>query len=93
MDDRTRYIPSIVMLSAALVSCVATIIFRYETKEILWIVLGTSIVFFIIGQIIRRIALKYLVVKTVEETTEEQEENETESSGEEGEDASKKETP
>ena len=73
MDDRTRYIPSIVMLSAALVSCVATIIFRYSTKEILLIVLATSVVFLIIGSIIRRIVLKYLVVSTVEETNEEQE--------------------
>ena len=93
MDDRTRYIPSIVMLSAALVSCVATIIFRYETKEILLIVLGTSIVFFIIGLFIRRFALKYLVVKTVEETIEEQEENKKEASGEEGGETSEKEKP
>ena len=43
--NRTRYIPSIVMLSAALVSCIATIYFKYTTKEILWIVLVTSVIF------------------------------------------------
>lgn len=87
--NRTRYIPSIVMLSAALVSCIATIYFKYTTKEILWIVLVTSVIFFIIGQVIRRIAEKYLVISSMEETLIE-EDGET-SENEEEDNASEKE--
>lgn len=87
--NRTRYIPSIVMLSAALVSCIATIYFKYTTKEILWIVLVISVIFFIIGQVIRRIAEKYLVISSMEETLIE-EDGET-SENEEEDNASEKE--
>lgn len=73
--NRTRYIPAIVMLSAALVSCVSTIYFKYPTKQILIIVLLTSVIFFVLGQIIRIVAEKYLIISTVEETNAENEED------------------
>ena len=76
--NKTRYIPSIVMLSAALVACVATMYFKYSTRDILIIVLVASIVFFIIGQMIRMLAEKYLIVETVKETVLEEQENENE---------------
>lgn len=72
--NRTRYIPAIVMLSAALVACVSTIYFKYPTRQILLIVLLTSVLFFVLGQIIRIVAEKYLIISTVEETISENEE-------------------
>lgn len=72
--NRTRYIPSIVMLAAAFVACVSTIYFKYSTKEIMLIVLGTSVVFLVIGLFIRMLAEKYLIISTIEETIEENEE-------------------
>lgn len=88
--NRTRYIPSIVMLSAALVSCVATIFFRYSTKDIMIIVLITSIVFLMIGQIIRRIAEKYLIISTMTETELEAQENKEGEDNEEAKDGENK---
>lgn len=79
--NRTRYIPAIVMLSAALAACLTTMYFKYTTKEIMLIVLTVSVIFFIIGQVIRKLAEKYLVVNTMEETLmEDAETEETENS-------------
>ena len=72
--NRTRYIPSIIMLAAAFVACVTTIYFKYSTKEIMLIVLGTGVVFLVLGLFIKMLAEKYLVISTMEEITEENEE-------------------
>ena len=47
--NRTRYIPSIVMLAADFVACIATIYFRYTTRQIMLIVLATSVIFLVLG--------------------------------------------
>ncbi len=73
--NRTRYIPSIIMLAAAFVACVTTIYFKYSTKEIMLIVLGTSVVFLVIGLFAKMLAEKFLIVSTLEETEEEGEDN------------------
>lgn len=81
--SRTKYIPSIVMLAAAFVACVSTIYFKYTTRQILYIVLITSVCFFIIGQFIRMIAEKYLIVSTIDEMAEEDAEKENSENKEE----------
>ncbi|MBQ3545086.1 MAG: hypothetical protein IJA34_08895 [Lachnospiraceae bacterium] len=78
--NRTKYIPSIVMLAAAFVACVSTIYFKYTTREILYIVLIISVCFFGLGHIIRMIAEKYLVVETIEEMKSEESEEESDKS-------------
>lgn len=83
--NRTKYIPSIVMLAAAFVACVSTIYFKYTTEQILYIVLITSVCFFILGQIIRMIAEKHLIVETIEEMDSEESESK-ESENKEGKD-------
>lgn len=74
--SRTKYIPSIVMLAAAFVACVSTIYFKYTTEQILYIVLISSVCFFILGQIIRMIAEKYLIVETIKEMDNDESEGE-----------------
>lgn len=69
--NRTRYIPSIIMLAAAFVACVTTIYFKYSTRQIMLIVLGTGVVFLVIGLFIKMLAEKYLVISTMEEIEEE----------------------
>lgn len=76
MGSRTRYIPSLVMLSAGFVACVITITQDYSTKDILLISTGTMVVFLILGFLIKIVADKYLLVSTVEETEEEAKEDE-----------------
>ena len=80
--NRTKYIPSIVMLAAAFVACVSTIYFKYTTEQILYIVVITSVCFFILGQIIRKIAEKFLIIETVEELEGEETEGEETEKGE-----------
>lgn len=70
--NRTRYIPSIVMLAAAFVACVSTIYFGYSTKQILLIVLAVSVIFLVLGLIIKILAERYLIVSTKLETMEEE---------------------
>ena len=73
--NRTRYIPSIVMLAADFVACIATIYFRYTTRQIMLIVLATSVIFLVLGLFIKMFAEKYLVVDTMKEVLEEDGEN------------------
>lgn len=73
--NRTRYIPSIVMLAADFVACIATIYFKYTTREIMLIVLATSVIFLVLGLFIKMFAEKYLVVETMKDVLEEDGEN------------------
>ena len=73
--NRTRYIPSIVMLAADFVACIATIYFSYTTRQIMLIVLATSVIFLVLGLFIKMFAEKYLVVDTMKEVLEEDSEN------------------
>lgn len=86
--NRTRYIPALVTLLAALVVCVAMYVYKYSTREIMINVFITCIVFLIIGSVIRRIAEKFLVIETVTETElENQEEGENQEEKKDGEDS------
>lgn len=76
--NRTRYIPSIVMLAAALVTCLTTMYFDYETKDILLLVLAVSVVFLLIGYVIKFFTDKYLIIETLTEVQEEEEQEDTE---------------
>lgn len=76
--NRTRYIPSIVMLAAALVTCLTTMYFDYETKDILLLVLAVSVVFLLIGYVIKFFTDKYLIIETSTEVQEEEEQEDTE---------------
>lgn len=60
---RTKFIPIIIMLSAGFVSCVITILNKYEVSDSLLIVLLTLVEFYIIGYIARKILEKVLKPK------------------------------
>lgn len=64
---RTKYIPLIIMLIAALAACIVTYINQYSVTESLIIVLIVFITFYIIGIIIKKIAEKFLVVESVKD--------------------------
>lgn len=81
--NRTRYIPSIVMLAAALVTCLTTMYFDYSTKDILLLVLAVSVVFLLVGYVIKFFTEKYLIVETLTEVLEEEEKEDTEENNEE----------
>lgn len=82
MENRTRYIPSIVMLAAAFVACIMSMYYDYTTKEILVIVLCTIVVFFVVGLMIKIIADKYLIISMEAEIDKESEEEEEHSDNE-----------
>lgn len=70
MKNRLDYIPAIVMLLAALVSCIFTIIYRYEPLDGMLGILIAAIVFFIVGCIVKGILKKVLVVPEIEQEEE-----------------------
>lgn len=70
---RTKFIPIIIMLAAGFVSCIITILNKYEVSDSLLIILLTLVGFYVIGYIARKILEK--VLKPKEEATEEVDEN------------------
>lgn len=56
---KTKYIPLIVMLLAALVVSIASRIMRYDLETTLWIVVLTMVLFFIIGSIYAKVIGRY----------------------------------
>lgn len=74
MDNRTRYIPAIVMLSAGFLVCVTTILHGFTTKEIILLSTAVMVVFLFVGFIVKFIIDKYVVATLVEESEEETEE-------------------
>lgn len=85
MIQRTKYIPSIVSLTAGLIASIAAIINKYSSLETMIVVLVALIVFYIIGSIIRYVANKTLIIPEPEETEEEETESEEAENSEESE--------
>lgn len=76
MNNRTRYVPALIMLTAGFITCISTIIHDYTTEEILLITTGVMTVFLIVGLIVRFIIDTYIVVKDEPEEDENKEEGE-----------------
>ncbi len=82
MDNRTRYIPSIVMLMAGFVACIITIVHDYSTKDILLISTGVMVVFLVVGFIIKLLVERFIFTNTIDEIEDNNEENNEEISDE-----------
>ena len=63
MENRIKYIPSIVTLIAGFIACLVTIISRYDTVDALVTILVVLVVFYMVGLIIRALFKKFLVIK------------------------------
>lgn len=77
--NRTRYIPSIVMLSAGFVVCIVTYINKYPLKDSLEIIFFSMLAFLILGYIMKMLVDKFIVIPMIEETIDEVGENAEES--------------
>lgn len=73
VDNRSRYIPALVTLMASFFACILSIYYKYTTRETVFILLITIVVFFVIGLIIKKIADTFLQVEILEEETPESE--------------------
>lgn len=86
---RSKYIPLIVMLTAALVVSICTRLMRYELEPTLWVLVLTMVLFFIIGSIYAKKIRQYEAEADAREAEqrekEEQERLEQESVSDEGE--------
>lgn len=80
MDNRTRYIPALVMLMAGFLVCVVTIINDYSTRDMMLICAVVMIAFFVIGSIVRYIVER--VVLAPEKKDNKPEETEEKNEGE-----------
>lgn len=81
MMDRTKYIPSIVMLTAGFVVCIVTYISKYSLITALLTILCTMVVFFVLGLFIKLLINKFIVAplqvqkEDVDENNTEEKEN------------------
>ena len=66
---KTRAIPSICMLAAGIIRCIAGVIYREEIKAFLWSLILVMLIFYIIGVIVKVILDKNF--KEMEEDKEE----------------------
>lgn len=87
MNNRTRYVPALIMLTAGFITCISTIIHDYTTEEILLITTGVMTVFLIVGLIVRFIIDTYIVVKDEPEEEENKEDSEEKEDKEDKEDS------
>ncbi|CDD65648.1 putative uncharacterized protein [Firmicutes bacterium CAG:882] len=55
-----KNLPAIITLVAALVACVVTFLYRYELTKALILILAATIVFFIIGMLVRTLLNRFL---------------------------------
>ena len=72
MMNRTRYIPSIVMLTAGFVVSIITYVYNYNLKTALLTIALSMVGFLILGYIIKMIIDKFIVrpmIKAMEEET------------------------
>ena len=67
MNNRTRYVPALIMLAAGFIACVSMIVHNYTTKEIILISTAVMVVFLIVGFIVRFIMDTFIFVKEPEE--------------------------
>jgi len=80
MNRRINYLPAIIMLLAAFMASVFTIIYKYELLESMIIILVSAIVFYILGRIIKWLICAFLIIK--EEPKKEETEGEEGAEGE-----------
>ncbi|MBE5925864.1 MAG: hypothetical protein E7270_02725 [Lachnospiraceae bacterium] len=90
MNNRSRYVPALIMLTAGFVTCISTIIHNYTTEEILLITSGVMAVFLIVGFVVRFIIDRYIIIEETEDDEEKDKEKEDSEDGEEKEDDDKK---
>lgn len=85
MKEKTKYIPALLSLTAALITCIVTILSKYTALEIMVTILVVLIIFYIAGLIIKFVFEKnFIIEETEEELTEgeETEDSETENASE-----------
>lgn len=75
-----KNLPALTTLTAALIVSIITIVCKYDATTALLLVLGTAIVFFIIGSIVRAIFNKQLVIEEEEQDAKEETEDESDES-------------
>ena len=67
-----KNLPAIITLVAALVTCVVTFLYRYELTKALILILAASVIFFIIGMIVRALLNRFLNIQKEEKSVDEE---------------------
>lgn len=80
-----RNLPALITLIAALVACVVTFLYRYNLTKALILILAASIIFFIIGVIVRALLNRFLNTKKESEGAGEEASDTEEEENEDGE--------
>ncbi len=67
-----KNLPAIITLVAALVTCIVTFLYRYELTKALILILAASVIFFIIGMIVRALLNRFLNIRKEEKSVDEE---------------------
>lgn len=59
MNKRYAMMPIVIMLIAGGIAGLMTLYFRYEAIESMWIILGSLVLFYMIGRALRRVILLF----------------------------------
>ena len=59
MNKRYAIMPIVIMLIAGGIAGLMTLYFRYEAIESMWIILGSLVLFYMIGRALRRVILLF----------------------------------
>ena len=59
MNKRSAMMPIVLMLIAGGIAGLMTLYFRYEAIESMWIILGSLVLFYMIGRALRRVILLF----------------------------------
>ena len=59
MNKRYAMMPIVIMLIAGGIAGLVTLYFRYEAIETMWIILGSLVLFYMIGRALRRVILLF----------------------------------
>lgn len=73
-----RNLPALMTLAASLIVCIITIVYRYNATKAFALILGTAVIFFLAGVLIRFLLNRFLVTEETAEETEEGEESQEE---------------
>lgn len=68
MNDKIKYIPAILSLTAGLIASIIAITSNYDTLHIMIIILVALLVFYLAGVIVRLLFEKKFVIKEEEES-------------------------
>ena len=72
MKEKTKFIPALMSLTAALITCTVTILNKYEALEAMLTIFAVLVIFYVLGLIIKFWVEKNFIIEETEEELQEE---------------------